>query len=175
MSRKTSLTALITLVIGLTVVDVNSQAQTYGKASWYHERQRLASGGNFDPDAMTVAHRTLPFGTWVKLTNLKNGLHAFAVVNDRGPAKRLKGRIVDASRAVARKLGMLKSGVVPIKMEVVTVPVQKPAVAQVVPRKKATTRTTRRVKTQECRSLDVRSEKDLTYYNMQEALIAASN
>lgn len=88
-----------------------------GKASWYHEAQRTASGGRFDPDGMTAAHRTLPFGTLVRVTNVSSKCSALVRINDRGPYR--KGRIIDVSKAAARALKMINSGTATVTLEVV--------------------------------------------------------
>jgi rare lipoprotein A len=89
-----------------------------GQASWYgpgfHGR-RTASGERFNRNAMTLASRHLPFGTRVRITNLKNGKTVIGRVNDRGPF--VHGRIVDLSQGMARKLGI--GGVGKVKVEVV--------------------------------------------------------
>lgn len=92
---------------------------TRGKLSYYGRRfegRLTASGESFDPDALTMAHRSLPFGTRVRVTNRKNGKSVVVRVNDRGPA--VRGRIGDVSLAAARRLGMLERGVVEAKLEV---------------------------------------------------------
>ena len=76
-----------------------------------------ASGEPFDPKALTMAHRTLPFGTRVRVTNLENHRSVEVVVNDRGPS--VAGRIADLSEAAARRLGMVADGVVEALLEVV--------------------------------------------------------
>ncbi|MDT3679486.1 MAG: septal ring lytic transglycosylase RlpA family protein [Burkholderiaceae bacterium] len=89
-----------------------------GRISYYGRRfdaQPTASGEPFDPDAMTMAHPTLPFGSIVRVTNLRNGRSAELRVNDRGPYE--KGRIADVSRAAAKKLGMLHHGVTRARIE----------------------------------------------------------
>lgn len=95
-----------------------SEAET-GTASWYgpgfHGRV-TANGEIFDKEAMTAAHRTLPFGTLVKVRNLDNGREAVLRINDRGPFAR--GRILDVSEAGARALGMIESGTARIRIEV---------------------------------------------------------
>jgi rare lipoprotein A len=87
-----------------------------GIASWYgtqFQGRRTAGGENFDMNEMTCAHPTLPMGTWLRVTNLKNRRTAFVRVNDRGPV--FDGRIVDLSFAAARELGM--AGVANVKLE----------------------------------------------------------
>lgn len=89
-----------------------------GKASWYgakHHGKRTASGERFDQHALTAAHRSLPFGTRVKVTNLNNKRSVTVRINDRGPYSR--GRIIDVSRRAATELGMLKAGVAPVRIE----------------------------------------------------------
>ncbi len=91
-----------------------------GIASWYglHDAGRpTASGVSFDPDAMRIAHKTLPFGTWVRIRNLRNGREAVAMVNDRGPF--VQRRVVDATPAVARALGFYGSGTAPVQVTAV--------------------------------------------------------
>ncbi len=92
-----------------------AHAQT-GKASYYGGRGRTASGGHVGH--MTAAHRTLPFGTQVRVTNLANQRSAVVTVNDRGPF--VRGRIIDVSTGAAGVLGMRSSGVVPVRIEVVS-------------------------------------------------------
>lgn len=87
-----------------------------GQASYYWQRQRVASGGWFNPNAMTAAHKTLPFGTRVRVTNKHNGRSVVVSINDRGPY--VKGRIIDLSKAAAYQIGMQGSGVVPVSVEV---------------------------------------------------------
>ena len=92
-----------------------------GLASWYgakHQRKRTASGEVFDQKKFTAAHRTLPWGSIVKVTNLDNGKSVEVRINDRGPFT--KGRVIDLSRAAARALGMLESGVSPVRMELLS-------------------------------------------------------
>ena len=90
-----------------------------GVVSWYgaafHDRP-TASGERFDSEAFTMAHPTLPFGTQVKVTNLRNGRTVVVRVNDRGPF--VGKRIADLSRAAAAQLGMMKRGVAKARIEV---------------------------------------------------------
>ncbi|MNF73155.1 RlpA-like protein precursor [compost metagenome] len=89
-----------------------------GKASYYgsrHHGRRTASGERFDQHALTAAHRTLPFGTRVKVTNLNNDRTVVVRINDRGP--HIRGRIIDLSREAADRLGMLRAGVAPVRVE----------------------------------------------------------
>ena len=90
-----------------------------GQASWYgnefHGRP-TASGERFNQNAMTAAHKQYPFGTVVKVKNLKNGKTVKVRINDRGPFA--GGRIIDLSRAAARRLDMIRDGVVPVRIDV---------------------------------------------------------
>jgi rare lipoprotein A len=90
-----------------------------GRVAWYGKRfagRRTASGERFDPNAMTMAHRSLPFGTRVKVTHVESGRSVEVRVNDRGPTQ--PDRIGDLSLAAARSLGMVRSGVVEVRLEV---------------------------------------------------------
>jgi peptidoglycan lytic transglycosylase len=90
-----------------------------GLASWYgefHQGQSTASGEIFDMRRLTAAHRTLPLGTRLRVTNLENGRVVHVRVNDRGPY--VSGRVIDVSREAARALGIVEQGVVPVRLEV---------------------------------------------------------
>ncbi|MEM1173103.1 MAG: septal ring lytic transglycosylase RlpA family protein [Cyanobacteria bacterium P01_H01_bin.35] len=94
--------------------------QSQGWASWYgpgFHGALSASGERFNQYAMTAAHKTLPFGTKVRVTNLNNGSSVIVRINDRGPFT--PGRVIDLSSAAARILGMIQSGVAPVKVEVI--------------------------------------------------------
>lgn len=90
-----------------------------GKASWYgrafHGR-KTASGERYNMHAFTAAHRTLPFGSWLLVTNLENNKQQLVRINDRGPF--IKGRMLDLSYAAAEKLDMVKNGVSDVRIEV---------------------------------------------------------
>lgn len=91
-----------------------------GLASWYGKKfhgRRTANGERFDMHRPSAAHKTLPFGVSVRVTNLDNGRKIVVRINDRGPF--VEGRIIDLSKAAAKKLGMIEAGVVPVKIEVV--------------------------------------------------------
>ncbi len=92
-----------------------------GLASWYGEPfhgRKTSSGETFDMYEHTAAHRTLPFGTVLRVTNLENGREVTVRVNDRGPF--VRGRIVDLSYAAAKELRMMGSGVAKVEIEVVS-------------------------------------------------------
>ena len=91
-----------------------------GMASYYGRElagNRTASGEAFDPDDFTCAHRSLPFGTKVRVTNLANGQSVIVRVNDRGPWGR--GRVIDISQAAAKEIGMHRSGTARVRMALV--------------------------------------------------------
>jgi rare lipoprotein A len=91
-----------------------------GLASWYgapHHGRRTASGEVFDMNQLTAAHRTLPFGTRVLVTNRDTGQSAELRINDRGPF--VQGRILDVSYAAARLLGAIGPGTIPVRIRVI--------------------------------------------------------
>lgn len=92
----------------------------HGKASWYGIRcnggTRTASGERLTNGAATAAHKTLPMGTQVRVTNLANGKSEVVRINDRGPYT--KGRVIDVTEGVAQRLGFLARGTVSVKVEV---------------------------------------------------------
>ncbi len=94
-----------------------------GKASWYHRKftwRRTASSERYSPKEYTAAHRSLPFGTVVEVTNLNNKKTCTVKINDRGP--RVKGRIIDLSEIAASDLGIIKQGVAPVRIRVIQEP-----------------------------------------------------
>ena len=111
---------LIALFTLCNIFTLTIQAQSDGKASYYsnglHSR-RMSNGERYDRNAFTCAHRTLPFGTRLKITNPRNGKSVIVRVTDRGPF--VRGRVVDLSYAAARELGTLASGVAYVKVELV--------------------------------------------------------
>lgn len=110
-----------------TPVDTANFTET-GIASWYGKKaegNRTASGEIFCADSMTAAHKTLPMGTLVRVTNLKNDSVVIVKINDRMPKSSTK-RCIDLSSGAARKLNFLRSGVTPVKIEVIgTAPIYK--------------------------------------------------
>ncbi len=87
-----------------------------GRASWYQMTSRTASGERANPNSMAAAHRTLPFGTKVKVENLNNGRTAVVRINDRGPF--VRGRVIDVTRAAADELGFRSAGHAPVRVTV---------------------------------------------------------
>lgn len=91
-----------------------------GQASWYgkaHQGERTASGERFDMHALTAAHRTLPFGTIVRVKHLKSGKSVNVRINDRGPFR--SGRIIDLSYEAARRLGIVSRGTARVELTVI--------------------------------------------------------
>lgn len=111
--------------------DAGATPTQHGKASFYHARfngRRMANGERFDPNEAIAAHRTLPFGTVVLVTNLGNGLSAVVRVTDRGPFNR--GRIIDLAPRIAARLAMVEEGVVAVSVTpIAAVEPQAPGVA----------------------------------------------
>jgi len=94
-----------------------TQDASHGLASYYSYDPKTASGEKFDPNELTAAHRTLPFGTRLRVTNVATGRSVTVRVNDRGPF--VPGRVVDVSRSAAETLGMTGKGVAKVKLDVV--------------------------------------------------------
>lgn len=105
-----------------------------GEGSYYaasFEGLRTASGERYNRSAFTAAHRTLPFGTRVKVTHLRTGKTTIVRINDRGPHR--QGRIIDLSEAAARELGILAEGVARVRIEVIERPPSPPALNKTSP------------------------------------------
>jgi rare lipoprotein A len=103
--------AELTIINSIAVAKNNSVV-----ASWYQAGRKTASGQRFDPNGNTVAHRTLPFGTKLKLTNPNNGRSIIATVNDRGPF--IRGTGLDVARGGAQRLGFINKGKTKLIMQV---------------------------------------------------------
>ena len=145
MSRETSIATVVAALLSLLIVDTSfaktpadSSASSggrhhhsgktlpitdktfrqVGRASWYggpRQGHRTANGERFDQTQMTAAHRTLPFDSWVRVTNLENHRVVIVRINDRGPYR--KGRIIDLSAVAARDLGMKARGSARVRVE----------------------------------------------------------
>ncbi len=97
----------------------SQESHTVGTASWYGKTfhgRTTASGEPYDMYALTAAHRTLPFGARIRVTNLANGRQVTVRINDRGPFK--KGRIIDLSYQAAKQIGMIQDGVTKVRLEI---------------------------------------------------------
>lgn len=109
--------ALIAIVAIQTAVPRTANAAECGRASWYAMTSKTASGERANPNSFHAAHRTLPFGTKIRVENLRNGRSVEVKVNDRGPF--VRGRIVDVTRAAAAKLGFISAGTAPVRVTVI--------------------------------------------------------
>lgn len=116
------------LTLGL-LSSIESQAAAYsgdaqsGNASYYHDRfhgRRTASGAAYNKNALSAAHKTLPLGSQVRVTDSRSGRSVVVQINDRGPYGR--GRVIDLSRAAAREIGLVSKGVAKVRLEVVDRP-----------------------------------------------------
>jgi rare lipoprotein A len=115
--EKTILIAASGFIFGLSVHSARAAAPIEGaavKASFYYHGSKTASGERFNPNGLTAAHRSLPFGTMLRLVNHSTGRSVTVRVNDRGPF--IKGRGLDVSRGAAAALGMIGSGVATLQM-----------------------------------------------------------
>jgi rare lipoprotein A len=118
--------ALIALLL---LVGVDAQARVSpghtqdGVASYYHDRfhgRKTASGAAYNKNALSAAHKSLPLGTEVRVTDARSGKSVIVKINDRGPYA--KGRVIDLSRAAAREIGLTKKGLAKVKVEVLKMP-----------------------------------------------------
>jgi rare lipoprotein A len=103
--------------------EIPKEEHQIGVASWYGQELQgstTASGEIFDLNGLTAAHLTLPFGTTIRVTNLKNNKNILLRINDRGP--HIGRRLIDVSWAAAERLGFVHSGTTPVRVEVVTYP-----------------------------------------------------
>jgi len=94
-----------------------------GNASWYgpeFDGKKTANGEHFNSEALTAAHPNLPFGSWVRIVNPRNGRFELVRINDRGPYQ--EGREIDVSYRVARKIGLVGSGVSQVRLELMQLP-----------------------------------------------------
>ena len=113
-----------TLMTGL-MTSINTLAASRGsstqsgKASYYHDRfhgRKTASGAAYNKNSLSAAHKTLPLGTQVRVTDARSGKSVVVRINDRGPYAR--GRVIDLSRAAAREIGLVNKGVANVKLEI---------------------------------------------------------
>jgi rare lipoprotein A (peptidoglycan hydrolase) len=110
---------LLSLVLFSLGLSAAAQTQE-GLASWYgpgFHGKRTASGEVYDKEAFTAAHKSLPFGTYIRVRSLDTGAGVVVRINDRGPF--VEGRIIDLSEAAARMLGMIQSGTARVSIEVI--------------------------------------------------------
>lgn len=107
-NKRATLVVATAVAATLTATFATPAMAQCGRASWYALHSRTASGERMNPSALTAAHRTLPFGTKVKVTNKNNGKSVVVRINDRGPF--IRGRVLDLSKGAARELGFVNSG-----------------------------------------------------------------
>jgi len=100
-SIKLALAGVLTLGCFATAAPASAQC---GKASWYALRSKTANGERMQPYALTAAHRSLPFGTKIRVSNSRTGKSVVVRINDRGPF--IRGRFLDLSKGAARSIGM---------------------------------------------------------------------
>jgi rare lipoprotein A len=115
--KRNALYAFCYLLLLLYLTSCNNKIIEEGKASYYADKfngRKTASGERFSNAKKTAAHKTLPFGTKVKVTNVANGRSVKVRINDRGPF--VAGRSIDLSKKAARKIGMIKEGVGTVKL-----------------------------------------------------------
>ncbi|WP_295451220.1 septal ring lytic transglycosylase RlpA family protein [uncultured Thiodictyon sp.] len=119
----TSALAAYTLGVGVearaSLLQEQSGASQAGKASYYADSfngRRTASGARYDRNALSAAHRTLPLGTQVRVTDVGSGDSVVVQINDRGPFAR--GRVIDLSRAAASEIGLTRKGVAEVRLDV---------------------------------------------------------
>jgi rare lipoprotein A len=112
MGRGLSILAGCLFVLGTWVVP--AAADQVGYASYYKHGQRTANGERFEPKGLTAAHRSLPFGTKVRVTNVKTRKSVVVRINDRGPFK--KHRVIDLSLGAASAIGLVRAGVAKVEL-----------------------------------------------------------
>ena len=109
-------------LMALLATTMLANALEYGKASFYSVKTNrgsiTASGERLNDTKLTAAHRTLPFGSIVKVTNLSNGRSTVVKITDDGP--HIRGRIIDLSKAAAEKINMIDKGVVKVKVSLIS-------------------------------------------------------
>jgi len=110
------------ILLTLLATTILANALEYGEASFYSVKSNrgttTASGERLNDTKLTAAHRTLPFGTIAKVTNLSNGRSVFVKITDDGP--HIRGRIIDLSKAAAEKINMISRGVVKVEVSVIS-------------------------------------------------------
>lgn len=119
---------MLSIILGIAAISSFSAAEMTivketGIASWYEsaiDGALTANGERFNPEALTGAHKSLPFGTIVSVHNLANGKTVEVRINDRGPY--VEGRIIDLTPAAAQAIDMLESGITPVELEIIYEP-----------------------------------------------------
>lgn len=114
---------LATPLLSCNVLDGGSEFVESGIASWYgadYHGSRTANGEIYDMNTMTAAHKTLPFGSYVRVVNQDNGHHVTVRINNRGPY--VDGRVIDLSRRAAQEFGIVRTGLAPVELYLVKEP-----------------------------------------------------
>ena len=114
---KLAATAALCAVLSVMGAVTSEAAVQVGWASYYKHGARTASGERFNAHSYTAAHKTLPFGTRVKVTNARTGKSVIVRINDRGPF--VRGRIIDLSYGAASAVGLTASGVAKVSLEII--------------------------------------------------------
>ena len=116
--KRIVLVTLMLLMAGCSALPKGADVES-GQASYYadrHQNQLTANGERYSHDRLTAAHKTLPFGTRVKVTNLNNGKSVVVRINDRGPF--VRGRVIDLSKSAFTRIGSLREGLLPVRLEI---------------------------------------------------------
>jgi rare lipoprotein A len=114
--RVTRFVLVITIVLSSFLAFIEGSSAQVGMASFYRSGKFTASGEKFNPGGMTAAHRTLPFGTKVRVTNVQTGKAVVVRINDRGPF--IRGRIIDLAYGAARTVGLISTGIAKVRLEI---------------------------------------------------------
>lgn len=113
-TKAAAIAAVVVSIVSYTAIEV--VAAQIGMASYYKRGRTTASGEKFNPQGLTAAHRTLPFGTKVRVMNVRSGKSVIVRINDRGPF--IRGRIIDLSFGAARAVGLHRSGVAKVRIDI---------------------------------------------------------
>lgn len=114
---KTAVTAIAATLVLFAPIHAHSASAGCGGASWYALHSKTASGERMNPSKLTAAHRSMAFGTKLKVTNKHNGKSVIVRINDRGPF--IRGRVLDLSKAAAQNIGMIRAGAAKVCYEVI--------------------------------------------------------
>jgi rare lipoprotein A len=112
----TKIFVIATIVASFVFAAAGEVSAQVGMASYYRSGKVTASGEKFNPKGLTAAHRTLPFGTKVRVTNVRTGKAVVVRINDRGPF--IRGRIIDLAYGAAHVVGLVRSGVAKVRLEI---------------------------------------------------------
>lgn len=116
-TKRTTFAAVAIATLSFVATIPANAAPGCGHASWYALTSKTASGERMNPSKLTAAHKSLRFGTKVKVTNKRNGKSVVVRINDRGPF--IRGRVIDLSKAAAQNIGMVSSGTAQVCYEII--------------------------------------------------------